>query len=135
MQGWVIFSAAVTPLVWLVFLPTGLRRRSLCRHGRTTTAVCREHLNPGTSDGPMRVRCVFRPDPEREEYRVIVHTHEHIPQVGEKVRIIYDPKNPDHAENRDITDSWSYGNIDALVSLTWLGGNLLIVGFAAVMAG
>jgi hypothetical protein len=130
-----MFTVAVTPLVWLAFLPTGLRRRGPCRNGRTTTAVCREHLNPGTGDGPMRVRGVFRPDPELGEYSVIVHTHEHIPQVGEKFRIIYDSKNPNHAENRDITDSWSYGNIDALISLTWLAGNLLIVGFAAVMAG
>ena len=134
-HGWLIFCAAVTPLIWLVLLPTARRRRDLLRRGRTTTAVCREHLAPDHSNGYPRVGCTFRPDPERGEYHVIVQTPEHVPQVGEELWIVYDPKNPRRAESQDATAISGFYYVDVLVPLIWFVGNVLILGFASVMTG
>lgn len=128
--GWLVISAAVTPLIWLGCLPFTLPERRLRRHGRVIAAVCRQHLNPDHSDGPIRLRCTYRPDPQRGEYTAIVRTDEHIPQVGEEFEIVYDPKNPHRAENHDVTTKGWYGYGDVLISLIWLGGNLLLLSFA-----
>lgn len=125
MRGWIIFCTCGAALMWLALLPGSLRERRLRKRGRVAKAVCREHLNAVHSDGPIRVRCGYRPDPQGAEYRVIVRTHQHIPQVGEEMRIVYDPKNPHHAENLDLLDTWWYGYADLLVPLVWLG--LLVV--------
>lgn len=134
MRGWTILCAAGAALLWLCLFPSSRRERRLRRRGRSVTAICLAHLNPATGDGPIRVRCGYRPDPQGAEYRVVVRTHEHIPQVGDELLITYDPKNPHHAENQDLLDTWWYGYGDLILPLTLLGGLLLAGGCAAAMS-
>jgi hypothetical protein len=131
-QGWIIFCTCGAALMWLVLLPVSLRERRPRRHGRAATAICREHLNAATGDGPIRVRCGYRPNPQGGQYRAVVRTHERIPQVGEEMRIVYDPKNPHRAENQDLLATWWYGYSDLLVPLIWLGLLIVTAGCGAV---
>lgn len=134
MRGWIIFCVCGAVLMWLGLLPVSVRQRRLRRHGRVTTAVCREHLNSDTGDGPIRVRCTYRPDPQGGVYWAVVRTHDHIPQVGEEMRIVYDPDHPQRAENMDLLATWWYGHSDVLVPLIWLMLLVVTAGCAAAMA-
>jgi hypothetical protein len=59
----------------------------------------------------------------------------HIPQIGEEMRIVHDPDNPQRAENLDLLDTWWYGYSDLLVPLVWLGGMLVVAVFANAATG
>lgn len=117
---WSVLCALIGLLTVLAATPQSRRERRLRRHGRTATAICREHLNGKYGEGPMRVRCGFRLTPDGCEYRAVVGTRERIPQVGEQVRIVYDPQDPRIAENLELTASVSFGRDDLIALTIWV---------------
>ncbi|WP_129799182.1 hypothetical protein [Streptomyces sp. F001] len=115
-----IFFAVTGALAALLASPRSRRERRLRKHGRLATAICREHLNPAEPEGPMRIRCGFRVEPHRGEYRAVVRTRESIPQVGAELRIVYDPQDPAYAENLDYMTTASFGRGDLIVAALWI---------------
>ncbi|MFI6874399.1 DUF3592 domain-containing protein [Streptomyces sp. NPDC050400] len=103
----------------LTLVPQSRRERRLRRRGRRVTAVCRGHLNAVDEDRPLRIRCAFRPPSvERGEYEVIVETGQHIPQVGDRVRIVHDPEDLTVAVLADRVGSPGFGRRDIIGFLT-----------------
>lgn len=127
----VIFWIVIGGIAVLVSYPESRRQRRLRKHGRVIKAVCREHLNADREDGPIRVRCGYRPDPEKGEVRAIVQTRERIPQVGEELRVVYDPEEPRRAENLDLLSKPSYGHGDVIVLAIVSGYFLVTAGCVA----
>ncbi|MCX5560160.1 DUF3592 domain-containing protein [Streptomyces sp. NBC_00038] len=130
MRGWAIFCSVFAVVQVLIFSPEARRQRRLRRHGRVITAVCLEHFN-ARGDGPIRVRCGYLPDPDGGQVRAIVQTHERIPQVGEELKVLYDPRDPQHAENLDITRGPAFGRGDIVSGAMWAGFFLIGAGCAA----
>ncbi|CCK27977.1 putative secreted protein [Streptomyces davaonensis JCM 4913] len=126
-----IVCAVLAALSALLATPRSRRERRLRKHGRVATAICREHLNPADPDGPMRIRCGFRVEPHRGEYRVVVRTREHVPQVGEELRIAYDPGDPGFAENLEYMTAPAYGREDLVVVGVWVAAYLVMASCAA----
>ncbi|WP_328873352.1 hypothetical protein OHT76_26555 [Streptomyces sp. NBC_00287] len=115
-----IFCAVLGILSALLATPRARRERRLRKHGRTATAICREILNPAEPEGPMRIRCGFQVEPHRGEYRAVVRTRERVPQVGEELRIAYDPEDPAYAENLDCMTTASFGREDLIMAAVWV---------------
>lgn len=120
----VILWVVICGIAVLVSYPESRRQRRLRKHGRVIKAVCREHLN-AEPDGPIRVRCGYWPDPEKGEVRAIVQTYKRIPQVGEELRVVYDPAEPRLAENLDLLSKPSYGHGD-VIALAIVSGYFLV---------
>jgi len=129
-RGWAIFCAVLAIVTYPFFYPRASRERRLRRHGRVITAVCREHLNAPGEDR-IRVRCGYRPDPDKGEVRAVVRTHERIPQVGDEFKVIYDPRDPRFAENLDVVGRSAFGREDILVVAVWAVFFLVGAGCAA----
>ena len=125
MRGWAIFCAVFAVANILIFRPRAAVERRLRRHGRVTTAVCRAHLN-ALGDGPMRVRCGYQLRPDGAEFHAVVRTREHIPQVGEEFKVVYDPREPNLAESLDVTRTPLFGREDIFALAMWTG--LFLVG-------
>ncbi len=115
-----VVCAILGVLTALLATPRARRERRLRKHGRLTTAICREVLNPADPDGPMRIRCGFRVEPHRGEYRAVVRTRERVPQVGEELKIAYDPEDPGYAESLDHMTTWSFGRNDLILVVIWV---------------
>ena len=124
-RGWAIFCAVFAVVNILIFRPRAAGERRLRRHGRVTTAVCRAHLN-ALGDGPIRVRCGHRLCPDGAEFHAVVRTREHIPQVGEEFKVVYDPREPNLAESLDVTRTPLFGREDIFALAMWTG--LFLVG-------
>lgn len=126
-----VCCAALAALSALLATPRSRRERRLRKHGRVATAVCREVLNPAEPEGPIRIRCGFRVEPHRGEYRAVVRTRERIPQVGEELRIAYDPEDPAVAESLDHMTTPSFGREDVIVVGVWLVAYLVMASCVA----
>ncbi|MFI7340074.1 DUF3592 domain-containing protein [Streptomyces sp. NPDC050085] len=131
---WGVFYAACGAGVVLGLVPRSRRERRLRRHGQSIDAVCRGHLQPVDAGRPPRLRCAFRPPSiSTGEYEVVVESGAHLPQVGDAVRIVYDPEDLQVAVLAERVTSAAFGRRDlialAMVTVLYaaLGGCLAAI--------
>jgi hypothetical protein len=97
-QGWEMTGLTG---IGVVLLPFGLRiwyvERSLKRNGVRVVATCIDRVYEGDSADPKSVLCEYLSEDGRR-MRWMVGGAPHFPEVGDRVELIYDARNPGHAE-------------------------------------